>query len=99
MGASTGIEAYAVETSYMTSLPLPIITCAANEITINGLQKEDAGATITVSDAQGRILLKEKLSQTVAEAGTIGYSLPLSKGIYVASLSGSRSITVKFVRE
>ncbi|MDR2627193.1 MAG: hypothetical protein LBC40_04080 [Dysgonamonadaceae bacterium] len=92
LGASTG--AYAVETPHGRSLPG--IAYAANEITIGGLQKEDAGSTITVSDVQGRILLKERFSQAVAESGTVGYSLPLSPGIYVASLSGSRSITIKF---
>jgi hypothetical protein len=99
LNVATGIEAYAVETSYRTSLPLPSITQAANEITISGLQKTDAGAIIAITDAQGRILLKETLPPVVGETGKIAYRLPVSSGIYIASLSGSRSSTLKFVRK
>jgi hypothetical protein len=72
------------------------IAYISNEITISGLQKEDAGSRITITDVQGRILLNETLPANVGETGKAGYRLPLSSWIYVASLSGNRSLTLKF---
>jgi hypothetical protein len=72
------------------------IACVSGGIVISGLQKIDAGSQITVSDVQGRILLNEFLPASVGETGKTTYRLPLSSGIYVAALSGSRSLTVKF---
>jgi hypothetical protein len=76
--------------------PLPGIAYVANEVLINGLQKEDAGSRIVITDIQGRILLNETLPMNVGETGKANYRLPLSSGIYVASLSGNRSLTTKF---
>jgi hypothetical protein len=76
--------------------PLPGIAYISGEITITGLHKEDAGSRITITDVQGRILLNEALPTNVGETGKAAYRLLLSSGIYVASLSGNRSLTLKF---
>jgi hypothetical protein len=76
--------------------PFLRITYISNEITISDLQKEDAGSRIIITDIQGRILMNETLPANVGETGKANYSLPLSSGIYVASLSGNRSLTLKF---
>jgi hypothetical protein len=78
------------------AMPSPRIAYASNEIAISGLQKEDAGSRIIITDVQGRILLSGILPANVGETGKAGYRLPLSSGIYVASLSGNRSLTIKF---
>jgi hypothetical protein len=75
----------------------PRIAYISSEITIIGLQKEDAGSHLTIADAQGRILLNETFPANVGETGKVAYRLPLSSGIYVASLSGKRSLTLKFI--
>jgi hypothetical protein len=74
----------------------PHIAYASSEITISGLQKVDAGSRLTITDIQGRILLNETLPANVGETGWVAYRLPLLSGIYIASLSGNRSLTVKF---
>jgi hypothetical protein len=92
LGAASGIDP--VQSRLIASLPK--IIHAGNEITVSGLQKTDAGSRITITDIQGRILLSETLPANVGETGKAIYRLPLSTGIYVASLSGSRSLTLKF---
>jgi hypothetical protein len=94
LGATTGIGDGIVQTRLIASLPK--ITHAGNEITVTGLQKTDAGSRIAITDIQGRILLSEVLPANVGETGKAAYRLPLSSGIYVATLSGSRSLTLKF---
>jgi hypothetical protein len=79
-----------------TPSPQPRIAYISNEIKISGLQKEDAGSRIVITDIQGRILLNETLPANVGETGKAGYRLSLSSGIYMASLSGNRSLTIKF---
>jgi hypothetical protein len=79
-----------------TPFSQPRITYISNEITLTDLQKEDAGSRITITDVQGRILLNETLPANVGETGKANYRLMLSSGIYVASLSGNRSLTIKF---
>jgi hypothetical protein len=83
-------------TRALHATPLPGIAYVFNEVVIKGLQKEDAGSRITIMDIQGRILLSETLSANVGETGKANYRLMLSSGIYVASLSGNRSLTLKF---
>jgi hypothetical protein len=78
------------------AMPLPGIAYNSNEIIITGLQKEDAGSRLIITDVQGRILLNETLPANVGETGKATYRLPLSSGIYVASLSGNRLLTIKF---
>jgi hypothetical protein len=80
----------------LCATPAPCIAYIANEVVINDLQKEDAGSRIIITDIQGRILLGEILPANVGETGKANYRLPLSSGIYVASLSGNRSLTTKF---
>jgi hypothetical protein len=79
------------------AVPAPRIAHISGEITIFGLQKEDAGSRIIIADAQGRIFLDKTLPENVGETGKVAYRLPLSSGIYVASLSGKRSLTLKFI--
>jgi hypothetical protein len=84
------------DTKALHAMPLPGIAYSSNEITVTGLQKEDAGSRIIITDIQGRILLSETLPANVGETGKAAYRVLLSSGIYVASLSGNRSLTIKF---
>jgi hypothetical protein len=78
------------------AMSLPGIAYVSGEVVVTGLQKEDAGSRIIITDIQGRILLSETLPANVGETGKANYCLMLSSGIYVASLSGNRSLTIKF---
>jgi hypothetical protein len=80
----------------MQSLTPLRVVYASGELTVSGLRPADAGARIAVADVQGRILLQEVIPPEAGETGKISYRATMSAGVYVAALSGNRSLTSKF---
>lgn len=63
-------------------------------ITVSGLGAPDEGATLFVSDLQGRVVLK-----TSIDAQSSHFDVPFSgtQGVYIVNVSGKRTITTKIV--
>ncbi len=64
------------------------------EIILKGLLNEDMGSILSVTDMQGRVLVREK----VLESPEMRISVTLPDGVYITHLQGARSLTVKFMK-
>ena len=58
---------------------------------VKGLTEKDINSSLTVTDTQGRILRKEDLK----ESHEVNY---LIEGVYIAKITGERSVVLKFVK-
>jgi hypothetical protein len=59
---------------------------------IKGLNNNDLGSRLTVTDMQGRTLL----STEVQNAPELRVPFTASEGVYIVQLKGARNLTLKF---
>ncbi len=88
----------------MKEYPVPALQALIlqGELTLRSLSSDDEGSAVVVSDIQGRIILNERITATVAASGNCSsqsWRLPVSNGVYIVKVSGKRNLTAKLIAQ